>query len=115
MYRYPGPEALYDYELSQWSITSQIDNRHYANFARFQDTVRANLFSLSSPPTPFTHPSGGILPAVPVMPLRRRQGGTRDACGSAWGERADIRGVLCETAAGLQAAYDGVVCSDAGE
>ncbi|KAH9958065.1 hypothetical protein BC827DRAFT_1222024 [Russula dissimulans] len=36
---YPGPEALYDYELfAVINHEGQIDNGHYTNFARFQDT-----------------------------------------------------------------------------
>jgi ubiquitin carboxyl-terminal hydrolase 22/27/51 len=42
--RYPGPEALYDYELfAVVNHEGQIDNGHYTSFARFQDTVRADL------------------------------------------------------------------------
>jgi ubiquitin C-terminal hydrolase len=38
---YPGPEALYDYELfAVINHEGQIDNGHYTSFARFQDTVR---------------------------------------------------------------------------
>jgi ubiquitin C-terminal hydrolase len=38
---YPGPEALYDYELfALINHEGQIDNGHYTSFARFQDTVR---------------------------------------------------------------------------
>ena len=71
MYRYPGPEALYDYELfAMVNHEGQIDNGHYTSFARFQDTVRADLFSLSPPPNSPAHPSGVIHPAVPVVPLR---------------------------------------------
>ncbi|KAI0250551.1 hypothetical protein BJV78DRAFT_1218500 [Lactifluus subvellereus] len=36
---YPGPEALYDYELfAVINHEGQIDNGHYTSFARFQDT-----------------------------------------------------------------------------
>ncbi|KAN0123099.1 cysteine proteinase, partial [Russula decolorans] len=36
---YPGPEALYDYELfALINHEGQIDNGHYTSFARFQDT-----------------------------------------------------------------------------
>jgi hypothetical protein len=39
-YRYPGPEALYEYELfAVICHEGQIDNGHYTNFARFQDEV----------------------------------------------------------------------------
>jgi hypothetical protein len=59
---YPGPEALYDYELfAVINHEGQIDNGHYTNFARFQDTVRPPS-SLSPPShrlTSDTHtPSG---------------------------------------------------------
>ena len=38
---YPGPEALYDYELfAVINHEGQIDKGHYTSFARFQDTVR---------------------------------------------------------------------------
>ncbi|KAH9010113.1 hypothetical protein EDB85DRAFT_2053774 [Lactarius pseudohatsudake] len=36
---YPGPEAMYDYELfAVVNHEGQIDNGHYTSFARFQDT-----------------------------------------------------------------------------
>jgi ubiquitin C-terminal hydrolase len=41
---YPGPEALYDYELfAVINHEGQIDNGHYTSFARFQDTVRHSI------------------------------------------------------------------------
>jgi ubiquitin carboxyl-terminal hydrolase 22/27/51 len=41
---YPGPEALYDYELfAVINHEGQIDNGHYTSFARFQDTVRCPI------------------------------------------------------------------------
>ena len=44
---YPGPEALYDYELfAVINHEGQIDNGHYTSFARFQDTVRHTMPSL---------------------------------------------------------------------
>ena len=40
---YPGPEALYDYELfAVINHEGQIDKGHYTSFARFQDTVRVS-------------------------------------------------------------------------
>jgi hypothetical protein len=43
---YPGPEALYDYELfAVINHEGQIDNGHYTSFARFQDTVRHPILS----------------------------------------------------------------------
>jgi len=46
--RYPGPEALYDYELfAVINHEGQIDNGHYTSFARFQDTVRHLPHSLT--------------------------------------------------------------------
>ena len=44
MSSYPGPEALYDYELfAVINHEGQIDRGHYTSFARFQDTVRVSL------------------------------------------------------------------------
>jgi hypothetical protein len=58
MIRYPGPEALYDYELfAVVNHEGQIDNGHYTSFARFQDTVRADL-SFPSLLTHLEDPSG---------------------------------------------------------
>ena len=38
--RYPGPDALYEYNLfAVICHEGQIDNGHYTNFARFQDEV----------------------------------------------------------------------------
>jgi hypothetical protein len=46
---YPGPEALYDYELfAVINHEGQIDKGHYMSFARFQDTVR--VLHLIPPP-----------------------------------------------------------------
>jgi ubiquitin carboxyl-terminal hydrolase 22/27/51 len=48
--RYPGPEALYDYELfAVVNHEGQIDNGHYTSFARFQDTVRVDPCPLPCP------------------------------------------------------------------
>jgi Ubiquitin carboxyl-terminal hydrolase len=42
--RYPGPEALYEYELfAVICHEGQIDNGHYTNFARFQDEVGVSV------------------------------------------------------------------------
>lgn len=47
MSSYPGPEALYDYELfAVINHEGQIDRGHYTSFARFQDTVRVPPSSL---------------------------------------------------------------------
>ena len=49
---YPGPEALYDYELfAVINHEGQIDRGHYTSFARFQDTVRVFLSLPPQPPT----------------------------------------------------------------
>lgn len=57
MSSYPGPEALYDYELfAVINHEGQIDRGHYTSFARFQDTVRVsplNPLSSSLPATDF--------------------------------------------------------------
>lgn len=38
--RYPGPEAMYEYDLfAVINHEGQIDNGHYTNFARFRDEV----------------------------------------------------------------------------
>ncbi|KZP22628.1 cysteine proteinase [Athelia psychrophila] len=38
MFRYPGPEAMYDYDLfAVINHEGQIDNGHYTNYARVQD------------------------------------------------------------------------------
>lgn len=38
--RYPGPEAMYEYDLfAVINHEGQIDNGHYTNYARFQDEV----------------------------------------------------------------------------
>ena len=43
-YRYPGPDALYEYDLfAVICHEGQIDNGHYTNFARFQEEVGASL------------------------------------------------------------------------
>jgi len=52
MSSYPGPEALYDYELfAVINHEGQIDRGHYTSFARFQDTVRVSPLPPSQPPT----------------------------------------------------------------
>ncbi|KAH8990252.1 hypothetical protein EDB92DRAFT_1946601 [Lactarius akahatsu] len=87
---YPGPEAMYDYELfAVVNHEGQIDNGHYTSFARFQDTMRPDL---SFPPTTPTHSYWGTLPAVAVVPLRRQGDACDacDACGSTWDDGADI-------------------------
>lgn len=39
-YRYPGPDAMYEYDLfAVINHEGQMDNGHYTNFARFQDEV----------------------------------------------------------------------------
>lgn len=49
---YPGPEALYDYELfAVINHEGQIDKGHYTSFARFQDAVRFLL------PPPISFPT----------------------------------------------------------
>ena len=48
--RYPGPEALYEYDLfAVINHDGQIDNGHYTSFARFQDEVRQFSFHSASP------------------------------------------------------------------
>ena len=48
-HRYPGPDALYEYDLfAVICHEGQIDNGHYTNFARFQEEVGASLLSPSS-------------------------------------------------------------------
>lgn len=38
--RYPGPDAMYDYDLfAVINHGGQMDNGHYTNFARFRDEV----------------------------------------------------------------------------
>lgn len=45
-YRYPGPDALYEYDLfAVICHEGQIDNGHYTNFARFQEEVGFNSSS----------------------------------------------------------------------
>ena len=40
-YRYPGPEAMYEYDLfAVINHEGQINNGHYTNYARFNDEVR---------------------------------------------------------------------------
>ena len=60
MSSYPGPEALYDYELfAVINHEGQIDRGHYTSFARFQDTVRdPHLLPPSQPLTLPLYPSG---------------------------------------------------------
>ncbi len=54
---------MYDYELfAVVNHEGQIDNGHYTSFARFQDTVCADLSFPSSPPTTPVHsPEGSSL------------------------------------------------------
>lgn len=43
-YRYPGPEAMYEYDLfAVINHEGRMDNGHYTNFARFRDEVRLFL------------------------------------------------------------------------
>jgi len=61
MSSYPGPEALYDYELfAVINHEGQIDRGHYTSFARFQDTVRVppSFLPPSQPLTLPSYPSG---------------------------------------------------------
>lgn len=38
--RYPGPEAMYEYDLfAVINHEGQINNGHYTNYARFNDEV----------------------------------------------------------------------------
>ena len=40
-YRYPGPEAMYEYDLfAVINHEGQINNGHYTNYARFNDEVK---------------------------------------------------------------------------
>jgi Ubiquitin carboxyl-terminal hydrolase len=94
---YPGPEALYNYELfAVINHEGQIGNGHYTSFARFQDTV-GHLPSLLGS---LTHS-----PASSVVPLRRRQGDGSDALQDAWCFRAGLHGLLRQAASGLQATH----------
>ena len=64
MSRYPGPEALYDYELfALVNHEGQIDNGHYTSFARFQDTVR------DYPSFLWCYPLDRLTLEFPVVPL----------------------------------------------
>lgn len=39
--RYPGPEAMYEYDLfAVINHEGQINNGHYTNYARFNDEVK---------------------------------------------------------------------------
>ena len=100
---YPGPEALYDYELfALINHEGQIDNGHYTSFARFQDTVRhppSHLISSSCGLTDLLrHP---ITYKKKVVSLRRRQSDARDARKRSRNIRADIHGVLRQASVGL--------------
>ena len=44
--RYPGPEAMYEYDLfAVINHEGQMDNGHYTNFARFRDEVGVSSVS----------------------------------------------------------------------